>query len=123
MNKEWMAYKGMEVVAPQHFVYIKDVCCDFKVSKWEKRRNKLVYKLKRRKALFNWFAKWAIIILLAPVTGSLWIMLLALFQTQLNAVLIGIIIPMTWICTYYIVDSWFETDSDWVKVKHKGCVY
>lgn len=123
MNKDLMAYKGMEVISPKQFVCIKDVYCDFKVSKWERRRNELVYKIKRRKALFNWFAKWTIIILLAPITGSLWIMLLALFQTQLNAVLIGIMIPMTWICTYYIVSSWFETDSDWIKVKHKGRAY
>lgn len=123
INNDWMAYKGMEVHSPKQFIYINHVIGEYKVSKWGRRRDKLIYKLKRRKAVLNWFIKWAIIILLAPVTGSLWIMLLALFETQLNAVLIGIIIPMTWILTYYIFDSMFETDSDLVKVNHKGRVY
>lgn len=124
MKNDWMTYKGMEVSSPQHFVIVKTEMSECRpISKWERKRNELVYKMKIRKALLNWLAMWVVNILIAPITASLWVILLSLFETQLNAVLVGLAIPITWIGTYHLLEGMFQTDSYHVVIKRKGMVY
>ncbi len=113
----------MEVYYPSQFIMTNTIICDITPSKWEKRRDKLVQKVKRRKAFINWCLKYVCLIPICLITASLWIMLLSKMQSQINAVLIGIIIPMTWIIASYMLDGFFETDSSFIHFKRKGRRY
>lgn len=122
-SRHTLNHKGLEVYSPTQFVTVKTIDFDYKMSDSEVRKSKLVYKLKRRKAILNMVLKCGLTILISLITSSFWLIILSIFNNILTGIEIGIAIPMTWIATYAILDSIFETEISWVKVKHKGRIY
>ena len=123
MNTEWRTNIGMQVYSPSQFVMTNNTFVDTMPSKWERRRDNLVYKIKRRKAFINWVLKYVCLIPCCLLVAFLWLCIFSKFQSQINAILTGVIIPMCWIIVYLLLDSLFETNSDYIHLKRKGRLY
>lgn len=114
---------GMQVHSPEHFVITQMVLTDAPISKLEKRRDAIIYKMKRRKAILNIVFIILFMIVAVPVLVVLGLLLLKLAPTPINAAMIGILIAMSWVCAFYIIASFFEIDIFFIKVKHRGKIY
>lgn len=123
MGKERLATFGEQVVAPNKTVIYRVNFSKEELSKAERERRALIWKLKRRKAFINFCLKWVIFVLSLPVTASLWVLLLSLCKNELLGellgVLTGLLIFATWVHSYFLLDSIFETDSNFITLKTK----
>lgn len=121
MRTDWQTMRGLQVFTPRHFIYTI-IADDIKVSKWSKRRDGIIFKMKKKKSTLNIALKALFNLLLSSAATILWVYFLSIFQSPELAALIGITIPTTWIFIYLISGSIFEIDTDSIKVKHRGRV-
>lgn len=114
---------GMQVHLPNQYIistyqpYIQGR------SKWEKRRDKIIDKMRFSKAIFNWFLKHLLFVVSLPVTFCIWLWLLHFAPYIPLAILCGCNIFFTWVVTYILLSDIIETNRWRVNVKHRGKIY
>lgn len=126
--------KGMEVRMPNRFISHVLTSPDWhitRLSAWEKRRNKLISKLKRNRIIRNWviISTLRIIGLFAScVVGFLLAMGLSQLPGSGHASgRIGIVSGMAIFCgflwSWTLIGEILPTDSDTIRVKHRNKYY
>ena len=125
--------RGMEIRMPNRFHVLRLMpdLCSYKRSFWEKKRDKLISKLKRNRIIRNWviISTLRIIGLFASCVVGL---LLAMGLSQLPGSghasgRIGIVSGMATFCgflwSWTLIGEILPTDSDTIRVKHRNKYY
>lgn len=115
---------GLEIYQPNRFFYLQPILrFEYEYSKWEKRRDAIVLKLKERKRIKNMLLKYTSFVLFLIVSIVMLGFMLYVSPTELMAIVIGVTMPIFFIASYHFADALFETETYFIKIKRRGKVY
>ena len=113
----------MQVMSPSGFAYIAFDNSERKTSKWEKRRDAIVYKMKVRKSIFNYFLTWIITIIGFCIIFSVLIMVAGWVSFVYFSILTGLAIGYLTLLLYFYINELFEKNTSFIRVKHRNKTY
>mgnify|MGYP003498485101 CR=1 FL=1 len=123
MELNYLSKIGMQVMSPSGFAYIAFDNSERKTSKWEKRRDAIVYKMKVRKSIFNYFLTWIITIIGFCIIFSVLIMVAGWVSFVYFSILTGLAIGYLTLLLYFYINELFEKNTSFIRVKHRNKTY
>lgn len=114
---------GVEINNPLAFFHIQHISNEYKYTWAEKRKDRLVYKMKRIKSLVIKFILFPLTLIISCllITGILFLM--SNTRSEFNAIMCGVLIAEIILLTFFALAEITQMSVYSFSVKHKGTIY